>query len=80
MAMKIGSMYKSTEVYARLWEQFAQEAGLAKRQAKRRILDLAKSLPVTARRLQADPQKGFTQHRLVEQIVVLIEQRCALTI
>ena len=80
MAMKIGSKYKFTEVYARHWEQFAQEAGLAKPQAKKRILDLAKSLTVTARQLQADPQKGFAQHKFVEKIIVLIEQRCALTI
>lgn len=80
MAMKIGSKYKFTEVYARHWEQFAQEAGLAKPQAKKRILNLAKLLPVTARQLQADPRNGFAQHKLVEQIIVLIEQRCALTI
>ena len=80
MAMKIGSKYKFTEVYARHWEQFAQEAGLAKAQAKKRILDLAKSLPVTARQLQEDPKHGFAQHESVEQIIVLIEQRCALTI
>ena len=80
MAMKIGSKYKFTEVYKRHWEQFAQEAGLAKPQAKKRILELAKSLPLIARQLQEDSQKGFAQNKLVEQIVVLIEQRCALTI
>ena len=80
MAMKIGSSYKFTEVYARHWAQFAQEAGLAKPQAKKRILDLAKALPVAARQLQADPSNGFAQHQFVEQIIVLIEQRCAFTI
>ena len=60
--------------------QFAKEAGLAKPQAKKRILELAKSLPVKARQLQADAVRGFSQHKLVEQIIVLIEQRCALTI
>jgi len=80
MAMKIGSKYKFTEVYARHWEQFAQDAGLAKPQAKKRILDLAKSLPAAARQLQADPQKGFAKHKMVEQIIELIEQRCTLTI
>lgn len=80
MAMKIGGKYKFTEVYARHWEQFAQEAGLAKSQSKKRILDLAKSLPVAARQLQADPKKGFAQQKLVKQIVELIEQRCTLTI
>lgn len=80
MAMKIGSKYKFTEIYGRHWEQFAQEAGLAKPQAKKRILELAHALPQIARQLQADPNRGFAQHTLVEQIIVLIEQRCALTI
>ena len=79
MAMKIGSQYKFNEVHARHWEQFAEEAGLAKPQAKKRILELAKSLPIKARLLQADAKRGFSQHDLVGQIVLLIEQRCALT-
>jgi serine/threonine-protein kinase HipA len=80
MAMKIGSQYKFGEVHTRHWEQFAEEAGLAKPQAKKRIVELAKSLPATARKLQADPIKGFVRHELIEKIVLLIEQRCALTI
>lgn len=80
MAMKIGSKYKFSEVQARHWDQFAEEAGLAKAQAKKRILELAKSLPATARKLQSDPGRGFAGHALVEQIITLIEQRCTLTI
>jgi serine/threonine-protein kinase HipA len=80
MAMKIGSKYKFSEVQARHWDQFAEGAGLAKAQAKRRILELARSLPPTARKLQTDPGPGFAGHALVEQIITLIEQRCALTI
>lgn len=80
MAMKIGSKYKFSEVQARHWDQFAEGAGLSKAQAKRRILELAKSLPATARKLQSDPGRGFAGHALVEQIITLIEQRCALTI
>jgi serine/threonine-protein kinase HipA len=80
MAMKIGSKYKFTEIYKRHWEQFAQEAGLSKPQAIKRILELAQSLPRIARQLQADPNKGFAQHQLIEQIIALIEQRCALTV
>ena len=57
--MKIGGKYKFSEVRARHWEQFAEGAGLAKAQAKRRILELAKSLPPTARKLQSDPGRGF---------------------
>lgn len=80
MAMKIGSKYEFSEVQARHWEQFAEGAGLAKALAKRRILELAKSLPPTARKLQSDPGRGFSGNALVERILVLIEQRCALTI
>lgn len=80
MAMKIGSKYKFSEVKARHWEQFAESVGLTKAQAKRRILELAKSLPATARKLQSDPGHSFAGNALVEQINVLIEQRCALTI
>jgi len=80
MAMKIGSKYKFSEVQARHWIQFAEGAGLSKAQAKKRIIELAKSLPVTARELQSKPGRGFAEHELVEQIVTLIEQRCALTI
>ena len=80
MAMKIGSKYKFSEIQARHWDQFAEGAGLARAQAKRRILELAKSLPPAARRLQSDPGRGFTGNAVVERINVLIEQRCALTI
>jgi serine/threonine-protein kinase HipA len=80
MAMKIGSKYKFSEVQARHWDQFAASAGLAKAQAKRRILELANSLPKTARKLQSDSGHSFADIVVVERIVALIEQRCALTI
>jgi serine/threonine-protein kinase HipA len=80
MAMKIGSKYKFSEVQARHWNQFAEAVGFTKAQAKRRILELAKSLPIAARKLQSDPGQGFAGNAVVEQINVLIEQRCALTI
>lgn len=79
MAMKMGSKYKFSEVQVRHWAQFSQEAGLAKAQAKRRILELAASLPIKARKLQADADAGFAGHALIEEIVTLIEHRCALT-
>lgn len=78
--MKIGSKYKFSEVQTRHWEQFAESTGLTKAQAKRRILGLAKSLPAIARKLQSDPGQGFAGNAVVEQINILIEQRCALTI
>lgn len=80
MAMKIGSKYKFSEVQARHWEQFAGGVGFTKAQAKRRILELAKLLPTTARKLQSDPGHCFAGNAVVEQINTLIEQRCALTI
>lgn len=80
MAMKIGSKYKFSEVQARHWEQFAASVGLAKAQAKRRILELAKSLPPAARTLPFNTEFAFAGHAVVERIIALIEQRCALTI
>jgi serine/threonine-protein kinase HipA len=80
MAMKIGSKYKFSEVQARHWEQFAESVRLSRAQAKKRILELASSLPAAARKLQSDPQQGFAGNVLVEQITDLIEQRCALTV
>jgi len=80
MAMKIGSKYEFSEVQARHWDQFAEGAGLARALARRRILELAESLPATARKLQSDPGRGFAGNTIVERINALIEQRCALTI
>ena len=72
--------YKFSEVEKRYWGQFAEGVGLAKTQAKRRILELAKSLPPIARKLQSDPGHRFAGHAVIERIITLIEQRCALTI
>lgn len=80
MAMKIGSKYKFSEIESRHWEQFAENAGLARAQAKKRILTLAKTLPSAARQLQAAPGRQFADHAVVERIVALIERRCNLTI
>ena len=79
MAMKIGGNYKFSEVQARHWDQFLEAVGLSRAQARKRILALAKSMPITARELRSDPSRGFTTHAVVEQILTLIEQRCALT-
>jgi serine/threonine-protein kinase HipA len=80
MAMKIGSHYKFSELEGRHWEQFAEGAGLARAATKKRLQELAKDLPLAARRLQATPQHGFAGNAMVEQIVSLIEQRCALAL
>lgn len=77
MAMKLGSKYKFSEVQLRHWEQFAEAAGLARAQTRKRILGMAQALPRAARTLQATPM--FTGEPLIEQIATLIEQRAALT-
>ncbi len=80
MAMKIGSKYKFSEVDARHWDEFAQAAGLSKTQAKKRILQLAQTLPAAARQLQASSTHGFADKTVTLSICSLIEQRCALTV
>lgn len=80
MAMKIGSRYKFADVHPRHWYQFAEEAGLSKSLLQKRILELARLLPEKAHHLWADPEKEFRKSAIVEQVVALIEQRCAQTI
>lgn len=78
MAMKLGSKYQFSEVQLRHWEQFAEAAGLARAQTRKRILGMAQALPRAARTLQATPM--FAGEPLIEQIATLIEQRAALTV
>jgi serine/threonine-protein kinase HipA len=80
MAMKIGSKYKFSEIQAQHWDQFSESVGLSKAQAKRRILELARSLPATARKLQSETDRGFAGNAVIERINALNEDRCALTI
>lgn len=80
MAMKIGSKYKFSEVMARHWEQFATEAALSPAQMKKRILGIAKRLPVLARATHATLMTQGHNHPIIDQIVTLIDQRCTLTI
>lgn len=94
MAMKIGSKYKFSELEARHWQQFATAAGLAPAACQKRLIQMASQLPKVARALQQSvqqqpqsqqqPEPGlsqdFSQSSIVEQIVQLIEQRCALTL
>jgi serine/threonine-protein kinase HipA len=80
MAMKIGSKYMFSEIQAQHWNQFSESVGLSKAQAKRRILELARSLPATARKLQSETDRGFAGNAVIERINALNEDRCALTI
>ncbi len=79
MAMKIGSKYKFIEVRARHWEQFAENVGLTRAQAKRRILELARLLPTAACQLRSAPGYSFAGSSVVDEIIALIDQRCTLT-
>lgn len=78
MAMKVSSKYRFTEVQVRHWEQFAKAAELSKAQAKKRVTGIAEQLPSCARRLQSEAL--YSDQPLVERIVSLIEQRCAITL
>ena len=78
MAMKVGSKYRFAEVQVRHWEQFAKAAGLSEAQAKKRVAGIAKQLPACTRRLQTEAL--YSDQPLVERIVLLIEQRCAITL
>ena len=90
MAMKIGSKYKFSELETRHWQQFATEAGLSPAACQKRLIQMASHLPTVARVLQHnsqaqkntpyDPLQDFSSAPIVEQIVQLIEQRCALTL
>lgn len=77
MAMKLGGKYQFNDVLSRHWDQFADEAGLSRAQTRKRILRLATTLPALGRQLQAT--QAFANQALVNRIVTLLEQRCALT-
>jgi serine/threonine-protein kinase HipA len=79
MAMKIGSKYKFSEVQARHWVQFAQDADLSPALVKKRILHMAKCLPGLAQATWVVMEKEGQAHPITGQIVTLIAQRCALT-
>jgi len=79
MAMKLGGKYRFSEVMARHWGQFASEAGLSPAQVRKRVLDLARRLPELARGILAGFDTHGYGHPVLNQIVALVEQRCALT-
>jgi serine/threonine-protein kinase HipA len=78
MAMKVGSKYRFNEVQVRHWEHLAKAAGLSGAQTKKRVAGIAKRLPSCARGLQREAL--YSGQPLVERIISLIEQRCALTL
>ncbi|MEA5423748.1 type II toxin-antitoxin system HipA family toxin [Synechococcus sp. CCY9202] len=78
MAMKLGSKTRFSEVQMRHWERFAQEAGLSWAQTRKRVVGMAEQLPAAAHGLQRETATG--DHPLIDRIVTLIDQRCALTL
>lgn len=80
MAMKIGSKYRFTEVFARHWRQFAADAGLSPAQTVRRVLEMARRLPPLATDLVSEFEGQGLEHAVLGQIVTTIEQRCELTV
>lgn len=78
MAMKLGSKTRFSEVQMRHWERFAQEAGLSWAQARKRVVGMAEQLPAAARSLQRGP--AYRDQPLINRIVKVVDQRCALTL
>ena len=80
MAMKLGGKYKFSEVMARHWDQFAQNSGLSAPPVRKRIVQLAEKLPVAAKKLQEERAPDFASSAVIDQIIQLIDKRCAMTL
>jgi len=69
MAMKIGSEYSSEKVVARDFEQLAQEAGLGRALARRRVPELADTIVAALAKVEIT-------HPTAEKVAALIRERC----
>jgi serine/threonine-protein kinase HipA len=78
--MKIGSKYRFDELYARHWLQMGEAAQLSSSLLKKRVLEIAKELPVLAIELQTQFEMKGWNHPIIAKIISLIEDRCATTI
>jgi len=76
MAMGIGGRYGFSELQAENWMRFAQETGLGAARVRTQVLEMARTLPVAARRLSLRHELGFAETTLVPRIVALAAQRC----
>ena len=72
MAMKIGGEYSSEKVLPRDFEQFAEEAGLAKPLVKSRVPQLAELVMENLGKIEA-------ANPVAESVVALIKKRCERT-
>lgn len=79
MAMKIGGKYKFSEIREEHWERFSESCGLGPAMAKKRLRELANTLPAIAKKVAAqDP--AFSGNPVVGRILDVIEHRTALTL
>ncbi|MBK7051973.1 MAG: hypothetical protein IPH54_15365 [Rhodoferax sp.] len=78
MAMKIGK-YKFSEVQVRHWEQFAK-SGVVTRAGEKADFGHRQALARPSACYQGTFESQGNGHPIIDQIVTLIDQRCALTI
>lgn len=76
MAMGIGGQYRFSELQAKNWTRFAQETSLDAALVRTQVLEMARTLPVAARRLSMRHDLGFAETTLITRMVALAAQRC----
>ncbi|HEV7732725.1 MAG TPA: type II toxin-antitoxin system HipA family toxin [Candidatus Binatia bacterium] len=75
-AMKIGNKPDLESIRSSHWERFARDCGLAAPQVRRRVVELASSLPPGADEARA--RLAFPDTPIVDRIVDTIQHRCDL--
>lgn len=80
MAMKIGNKYKFSELESRHWDQFALHAGLSPAQVRKRLRQMATTLPEEASVLHEAFKSAGKNQPILDEIVSCINQRSALTL
>jgi len=73
MAMKIGDEYKSERVAPRDFDKLAEQAGLAKPLVRRRVLELAQTVPDSIAKITI-------KQKVAQNVAALIHQRCETTL
>lgn len=78
-AMKLAGQDEFGELFPRHWERFAKEAGLGAPQVRRRLLDLARRLPVAAQELGDRYVASGRDRPIIGRILAVIDQRASQT-
>ena len=73
MAMKIGDEYKSERVAPRDFDKLAEQAGLAKPLVRRRVLELAQTVPDSIAKITI-------KQEVAQNVAALIRKRCETTL